>query len=298
LSSDDRSDYEDKLNSAVTAWNRGELNGDNIHKLLIDWPSIRFGFEMAIKDLATEHPFIYFNSQFSRGELGIETNGLIWMGDKGFMQEQLEDKLEAGFGCIKLKIGALDWNTEHELLKNLRSLYSVEKLELRVDANGAFDEAVVYDRLKDLENLDIHSIEQPIKPGNWELMSELVKADLMPVALDEELIGINESGKKKQLLQAVKPHYIILKPSLVGGWAACEEWIRFAEELSIGWWATSALESNIGLAAISQWVSTMDLNLPQGLGTGSLFENNVTSPLEIRGTKLWANPKLRWQNPF
>lgn len=282
LSFDDRPDYEEKLQ-----WLCENIQQDSefLKKELKEFPSIWFGYEQAVLNLK-HGGNLYFPSDFTEGKASININGLIWMGDIHYMEEQIQDKLEKGFHCIKLKIG-VDWKSEHEILQKLRQKFSKERLELRVDANGGFnkDESKVV--LQQLADLDIHSIEQPIKAGNWKDMAELCAETPTPIALDEELIGIIDCNEKKKLLETIQPQYIILKPSLVGGFAGSDEWISLAENQNIGWWITSALESNIGLNAIAQYTYTKHSKMPQGLGTGGLFTNNFESQLDLRGEQLF-----------
>ncbi|QBJ86211.1 o-succinylbenzoate synthase [Chryseobacterium gleum] len=282
LSYDDRPDYEEKLK-----WLCENINLDAafLKEELKEFPSIWFGYEQAVLNLRNGGN-IYFPSEFTEGKSAITINGLIWMGDAAYMQEQIQEKLEKGFHCIKLKIG-VDWKSEHIILQKLREKFSKDQLELRVDANGGFskDEAVIV--LQQLADLHIHSIEQPIKAGNWDEMAESCAKTPTPIALDEELIGIIEPEKKKQLLEKIKPQYIILKPALVGGFSGSDEWISLAENQNIGWWITSALESNIGLNAIAQYTFTKKNPMPQGLGTGALFVNNFESVLELKNELLW-----------
>lgn len=282
LSFDDKPDYEEKL---IWLCENIGLNPDFLKEELKDFPSIWFGYEQAVQNLKLGEN-LYFPSEFTEGKSAITINGLIWMGDVGYMEEQIQDKLEKGFHCIKLKIG-VDWKSEHIILQELRRKFSKEQLELRVDANGGFsiDEAGIV--LQQLADLHIHSIEQPIKAGNWKGMAELCAQTPTPIALDEELIGITDLEEKKKLLETIKPQYIILKPALIGGFAGSDEWISLAEEQSIGWWITSALESNIGLNAIAQYTFTKKSPMPQGLGTGALFTNNFESNLELRNELLW-----------
>ncbi|KMQ65371.1 mandelate racemase [Chryseobacterium angstadtii] len=282
LSFDDRPDYEEKLQ-----WLCEHINEDPIYlkEELKEFPSIWFGYEQAVLNLKHGN-HLYFPGEFTEGKSAITINGLIWMGDIGYMEEQIQEKLDKGFHCIKLKIG-VDWNSEHEILRKLRAKFSKDQLELRVDANGGFSKDEAKTVLKQLADLHIHSIEQPIKAGNWKDMAELCSETPTPIALDEELIGITDSLEKKKLLETIKPQYIILKPALVGGFASSDEWISLAEELNIGWWITSALESNIGLNAIAQYTFTKKNPMPQGLGTGSLFVNNFESSLELRNELLW-----------
>ncbi|PIF46858.1 o-succinylbenzoate synthase [Chryseobacterium sp. 52] len=282
LSFDDRPDYEEKLQ-----WLCENINQDNqyLKEELKEFPSIWFGFEQALLNLKNgDH--LYFPSEFTEGRSAIMINGLIWMGDIQYMEEQIQDKLEKGFHCIKLKIG-INWESEHEVLQKLREKFSKEKLELRVDANGGFSREEAETVLQQLADLHIHSIEQPIKAGNWDDMASLCAATPIPIALDEDLIGITDANEKKKLLETIKPQYIILKPALVGGFAGSDEWISLAEEQNIGWWITSALESNIGLNAIAQYTFTKKNPMPQGLGTGSLFVNNFESSLELNNELLW-----------
>lgn len=282
LSFDDRPDYEEKLK-----WLCENINQslEFLKEELKDFPSIWFGYEQAFQNLKFGSN-LYFPSEFTEGKSAITINGLIWMGDVAYMEEQIQDKLEKGFHCIKLKIG-VDWKSEHVILQKLREKFSKEQLELRVDANGGFskEEAVIV--LQQLADLHIHSIEQPIKAGNWTAMTELCAQTPTPIALDEELIGITDPEEKKRLLETIKPQYIILKPALIGGFAGSDEWISLAEEQNIGWWITSALESNIGLNAIAQYTFTKKSPMPQGLGTGALFTNNFESGLDLRNELLW-----------
>ena len=219
---------------------------------------------------------------------------MIYLRQIIFMKNQIIEKLESGFSCIKMKIGAIDFDTEIELLKSIRKEFSSNEIELRVDANGAFNPKNALGKLQELSELEIHSIEQPIKQGQVQEMAELCAKTPLPIALDEELIGVFSSEEKKKLLETIKPQYIILKPSLIGGFAGSKEWIKFAEEQNSGWWITSALESNIGLNAIAQFTYTLQRNLPQGLGTGGLFTNNFESPLEVNRGTLQYNPKVNW----
>lgn len=282
LSFDDRPDYEEKLK-----WLCENINQDTdfLKGELKEFPSIWFGYEQAIQNLKCGGS-LYFPSEFTEGKSAITINGLIWMGDAAYMEEQIQEKLEKGFHCIKLKIG-VDWKSEHVILQKLREKFSKEQLELRVDANGGFSKEEAVTVLQQLADLHIHSIEQPIKAGNWDDMAELCAKTPTPIALDEELIGIIDPEKKKQLLESINPQYIILKPALVGGFSGSDEWISLAENQNIGWWITSALESNIGLNAIAQYTFTKKNPMPQGLGTGALFVNNFESDLELRNELLW-----------
>ena len=282
LSFDDRPDYEKKLQ-----WLCENINRDYLYlkEELKEFPSIWFGYEQAMLNLKYgDH--LYFPSEFTDGKSAIVINGLIWMGDIQYMEEQILEKLEKGFHCIKLKIG-VDWKSEHKILHKLREKFPENALELRVDANGGFNKEEAPIVLQQLADLHIHSIEQPIKAGNWNDMAFLCAETPTPIALDEELIGITDPVEKRRLLEVVKPQYIILKPALVGGFAGSDEWISLAEEQNIGWWVTSALESNIGLNAIAQYTFTKKNPMPQGLGTGSLFVNNFESILELNNEMLW-----------
>lgn len=254
------------------------------------YPSILFALETAFRHLQTGS-YALWDTPFGRGEAGIPINGLIWMGNYRQMLEQIETKMQAGFRCIKLKIGAIDFEQELALLRHIRAHFRAAEVELRVDANGAFDPADALEKLKRLSDFDLHSIEQPIRAGQYEEMARLTAETPLPIALDEELIGWHRVADKGQLLDTIRPQYIILKPSLHGGMSGGEEWIEEARKREIGWWITSALESNIGLNAIAQWCATFDNPLPQGLGTGALFTDNVAMPLEIRKDCLWyVNP--------
>lgn len=292
LSVDDRPDYEEKLQWLCTniTKNFNELLGE-----LLEFPSIQFGLEQAILSLKSSNLFELFPSKFTQSKDFININGLIWMGNESFMKQQTKEKIEAGFSTIKMKIGAIDFDTEISLLKSIRKEFSSKEIELRVDANGAFSPLEALEKLKKLSEFEIHSIEQPIKQGNIEEMAELCLNTPIPIALDEELIGIFNVTKKKELLQIVNPQYIILKPSLVGGFKGSEEWVDLAEKKQIKWWITSALESNIGLNAIAQWTYTLNNKMPQGLGTGSLFTNNFDSPLEVKKGHLHYNNTKNWK---
>jgi len=282
LSFDDDDDYEDALEWAC---NNINLKMEELQEELINHPSIIFGIEQALLNLEYQGD-LYFPSDFTNGKDSIKINGLIWMGDADYMQSQIEEKLENNFTCIKLKIGT-DWDSEKEILKSLRKKFPKDKIELRVDANGAFSPERAKIVLQELADLDIHSIEQPIEAGNWKAMAELCKNTPTPIALDEELIGVLNIESKKELLKEINPQYIILKPSLIGGFSGSDEWISLAEKNNIGWWITSALESNIGLNAIAQYTYLKQNPMPQGLGTGGLFTNNFVMPLILKGENLW-----------
>ena len=263
----------------------GEIDYDALR----DYPSMLFGLETAVLDLKNQN-LTLFDTAFSRGEVGIPINGLVWMGNYEEMLKRLEEKLEKGFRCVKLKIGAIDFEKELDLVKRIRDRFSFHEVELRVDANGGFKYEEALYKLELLSQYAIHSIEQPIKQGQWAYMAELCRESPLPIALDEELIGVNDAETKRQMLNIIKPRYIILKPSLHGGMMGCREWINIAREMGIGSWITSALESNIGLNAIAQFASDVygdNITMPQGLGTGQLFTDNIPMPIEIRGDKLW-----------
>lgn len=300
LSCDALPDYE----SILTHWCKefcriaSAYSPENISAIFYDsqlatlrnhYPSMLFGLETALQHLLTKN-FTLWNTSFSRGEEGIAINGLIWMGSKTEMLRQIELKMEQGFRCIKLKIGAINFEEELSLIAHIRHHFSPDEIEIRVDANGAFSPGDALEKLKRLAAFGLHSIEQPIRAGQWGVMAQLVATTPLPIALDEELIGVNDFARKQALLDAVRPHYIILKPSLHGGFCGSQEWIAEAEKRNIGWWITSALESNVGLNAIAQWCATLNPPLPQGLGTGALFTDNIELPLVVKGDQLWYNP--------
>lgn len=283
LSIDDVPDFEEKLKWICVNINRFTDEEDLVEELKF-FPSIFFGVEMALLDLRNGGKQVYFPaSPFVKYKQAIRINGLIWMGEKEFMLEQIRHKIKTGFTCIKLKIGAIDFFDEIELLRGIRKRFSEDELELRVDANGAFSVEDALDKLEVLSEMDLHSIEQPIKVGQVIEMQKLCETTPLDIALDEELIGIIDIGEKRKLLERILPQYIILKPSLIGGFRGTNEWISVAGELGIPWWITSALESNIGLNAIAQFTSTFNNPLPQGLGTGQLYTNNFDNKLELKG---------------
>ncbi|CAM4165913.1 o-succinylbenzoate synthase [Flavobacterium weaverense] len=295
LSIDDRPDYEEKLKWTCANINLGK---DKLWEALLEYPSIQFGVEMAFQSLGSENPFLLFPSEFTSGEKSININGLVWMGTETYMKEQIEEKLATGFRCIKLKIGAIDFDTELQLLRFIRQYFSPEQIEIRVDANGAFTSNLALDKLLQLSELKLHSIEQPIEKNNTDRMAELCKITPFPIALDEELIGVFNLAEKEELLLKIKPQYIILKPSFVGGFRGTQEWISLAEKHNIGWWITSALESNIGLNAIAQWTFLQHNLMPQGLGTGALYTNNFDCPLTVSKGQLWYDKTIKWQFDF
>lgn len=292
LSPDDNSLITDILNSICSEVNITQ----SLNKIKINekFPAIKFGFEMLKLDYLSDREKILLNSDFTDGQAGIAINGLVWMAEKDNMFKQIKDKLDSGWNCIKLKIGAIDFDAEIDLLKYIRNQFSADKVEIRLDANGAFQPEEALNKLKILSDFSIHSIEQPIKQGNIEKMSELCEKSPIPVALDEELIGIN-SGEKFKLLDTIRPAFIILKPSLLGGIKESEEWIDIAKTMNIDYWITSALESNIGLNAIAQWTATLPGNKTHGLGTGRLYTNNFISPLYIKDHKLHYDTSGSWQ---
>ncbi len=300
LSLEYRADYEDKLQYFCEKLADADFY-ESILSLnsIVAFPSIRFGLEMAVKDLIEGGGKIFFENAFSQGQEPLPINGLVWMGDYDFMLQQMEEKLAAGFTCIKLKIGGIEFDKECELLNRLRKDFSPKKITIRLDANGAFSTESAMQKLETLSKFDVHSIEQPIKQGQVQEMAALCKKTPIPIALDEELIGINQINKKMALLDAIQPQYIILKPSLLGGFQASEEWISLAEERNIDWWITSALESNIGLNAVAQFTANYNVKIPQGLGTGKLYKNNIDSPLEINTGEIKINKNKNWQEvPF
>ncbi|UCS92822.1 o-succinylbenzoate synthase [Echinicola marina] len=301
LSIDDILDFEEILNAYVGKLKNEEFKWsqegilDFCHSFVSDeHPSIRFAFETALLDLFHGGKKQILENAFYSENQSIDINGLIWMGDVNFMLQQIEEKLKAGFSCIKMKIGAIDFEQELSLLAHIRKNFSADEITLRVDANGSFSPSDALTKLDRLAKFDLHSIEQPIKAGQTESMAELCEQSPLDIALDEELIGVGKSSDRKRLLEIIRPPYIILKPTLVGGIKDTKEWIALAEELGIGWWMTSALESNIGLNAISQLTSSYNTTLPQGLGTGQLYHNNIASPLEVKEGKIFYNPEIAW----
>ena len=283
LSPDERPELEEKLNYCCQ--NINDIIPD-FHNKLIEWPAIRFAVEMALADLENGGKGLLFNSAFTQGKESIPINGLIWMGSAVEMHKRIEEKLAEGFKCLKLKIGALNIESELELIASIRKSFDQQTIELRVDANGAFSPKMAGKVLERLAKLGIHSIEQPIKARSWKDMAELCKNTVIPIALDEELIGLPKEAERREMLEAIRPQYIILKPSLVGGFKSSENWISLAESLGIGWWVTSALEANSGLNAIAQWTATLDNNIYHGLGTGQVFSNNIPGHLIVEKGRL------------
>jgi o-succinylbenzoate synthase len=291
LSADDRPDYEEKLQ-----WTCRNIHLDE-QKLwdeLIEFPSIQFGLEMAFLSLKSENPFVLFPSKFTENTKSISINGLVWMGDESFMKAQIEDRIEQGFSCIKLKIGAIDFDKELDLLRFIRANFDEETIEIRVDANGAFNSNEALFKINQLSGFKLHSIEQPIKKNQTDTMAVLCKSASIPIALDEELIGVFSVEAKQKLLQEIRPQYIVLKPSFVGGFRGTLEWISVAEKFNIAWWITSALESNVGLNAIAQFTFLQNNLLAQGLGTGSLYTNNFDCPLTVSDGQLWYDNTKSW----
>jgi len=301
LSIDDISNLEEIIGSICV-----ELSGNSIPKdelelkewifnnISVKYPSVRFAFETSLLDLINGGKKMIFDTAFYNERSRIPINGLVWMGSKEFMLEQIDSKIATGFDCIKIKIGAIDFEEECEILDYIRSKYSANQISIRVDANGAFLVSEALDKLKRLAEFDLHSIEQPIKAGNPEAMEILCQSSPFPIALDEELIGVHERNEKIALLKRIQPAYIILKPTLLGGIFSTKEWIEIAEDLGIGWWMTSALESNIGLNAIAQLTTTYSSIMPQGLGTGQLYVNNIDSPLLVENGFLVYEKNLKW----
>ncbi len=291
LSADDIPDYENRLAQFCRNINQGK------DVSVPEYSSIRFGYETAMHDLENGGKRVIYPSAWVDGESETSINGLVWMGTFDEMYNRIDEKLSKGFRCVKLKVGGIDFVRELELLEHIRESFPVNRLELRLDANGAFSPDDALYKLQQLSVFGIHSIEQPIKAGQWKEMSHVCKFSPIPVALDEELIGIEAIGLKERMLKSISPRYIILKPALCGGFSGADEWIAIAESLNIGWWATSALESDIGLNALAQWVATKNPDIPQGLGTGQLYLNNFASPLVQTRDVLQYNPKKQWNFP-
>ncbi|MFT3796088.1 o-succinylbenzoate synthase [Flavobacterium sp.] len=295
LSADDRPDYEAKLQWVCDHIHLGE---EKLWEALLEFPSIQFGVEMAFRSLRSENPFVLFPSKFTDGQKNIPINGLVWMGNEGFMKQQIEQKIAEGFHCVKLKIGAIDFEKELDLLRSIRQNFDENQIEIRVDANGAFSEIDAFDKINQLSEFKIHSVEQPIQKNQHDSMAVLCKNPKIPIALDEELIGVFSSKEKEELLHKIKPQYLILKPSFIGGFRGTLAWIALAQKYQIGWWITSALESNIGLNAIAQFTFGLQNPMPQGLGTGGLYTNNFDGPLEVQSGELGYNPDKNWVVDF
>lgn len=294
LSADDRPTYSSALNQVVEELNDGTYHYESWRM----WPSLQFGVEMALSSLVNYQKgfplFEYFPSLFTSGKASIPINGLIWMGTLESMKAQISSKLNQGFSCLKLKIGALAWSDESALLKEIRKQFGPADLELRVDANGGFTPENVGGVLNELAQLGVHSIEQPLQPQYVDELATWCSKSPVPIALDESLIGKFTLEEKESLLNTIKPPYIILKPSFIGGWQGTTEWIDLARKHGIKWWITSALESNLGLNAIAQYTYMQEVSIPQGLGTGGLFTNNVDAPLLVKKGNLWYQNHQPW----
>lgn len=304
LSVDDIPDFEVQLLSVCSLFNELDLEVFPFNLAIIleqvipeHLPSVRFGIETALLDFMHGGKRMIFANSFSRGDQGIRMNGLIWMGTYEDMLAQVEEKLNQGFSTLKMKVGAIDFEEELRVLASIRSRFSKEQITLRVDANGAFSSGDVEARLNRLAAFDLHSIEQPVQAGQLDLLAKLCQSSPIPIALDEELIGIFDYREKMALLKKIQPPFIILKPGLLGGFQHTREWIEIANRLHIGWWITSALESNIGLNAIAQFTASFSNNLPQGLGTGQLYQNNFESPLYIQNGHLYYDSTIAWELP-
>ncbi|MFO7978742.1 MAG: o-succinylbenzoate synthase [Bacteroidales bacterium] len=291
LSPDDQHQVEGELKKLCSTINQHQ---EWLSEKGQQFPAIGFALETALEDLAKGGRRLFDDNDFTRGTYGIPINGLIWMGEPEYMQQQIADKLDAGFTCIKIKIGAIDFEQELALIASIRKKFDATAIEIRLDANGAFSADRALEYLDRLAPLHIHSVEQPIKQGQWKQMARLCADTPVAIALDEELIGIYGDDMCQQMLRMIQPHYIILKPSLLGGLQAADQWVSLAETLDIGWWATSALESNIGLNAIAQWTYATAPQVIQGLGTGQLYINNIPSPLHIEGGRLFHLPHQPW----
>lgn len=282
LSDDDDATYEQRLDTLCCRINEIKSPLD------IPSSSMRMGWETAMEAIGGTK----WESQWNTGKMPLTINGLVWMGDIDTMLRRLEEKLSAGFTCIKIKIGALDFESELDMLDRLRDM--APDVELRLDANGAFSPREALHKIDRLARHNIHSLEQPVMAGQWQAMGEIARNSAIPIALDEEIIGCSDYDRRNYLLDATSPAYIITKPALCGGFAGADAWIATATERSIGWWATSALESNVGLHAIARWVAAKDVSMPQGLGTGQLYTNNIPSPLHLDGQQLWNDPSVQW----
>ncbi len=294
LSVDDLPDYVDKVQAVCNTFDAG---GDMPALDLVELPSVAFGLETAVRDLQTGGRQRLFDTAFSRGEAALPTHGLIWIGDAQNVVEQVELKAAQGCRVIKMKVGALPFEEERALLRSIRQRYSPREIELRLDANGAFAPAEALERLKRLSEFDVAFLEQPIAAGQWQAMAGLCVHSPIPLALDEELIGIAGTEARRQLMDTVRPQHLILKPSLLGGLAGCEAWIDEAERLDSQWWINSLLESNVGLNAICQWTSARQVEKDDrvhGLGTGQLYANNIPSPLRLDACGLRVDPAGTW----
>ncbi|GGF23700.1 o-succinylbenzoate synthase [Hymenobacter cavernae] len=302
LSPDDRPDFEAQVQALCEEFNQQQLADfpyEYAHRFVgAEWPSLRFALEAALLDWQNGGRRQLYDTPFSRGEAGIPINGLVWMGDAAFMHQQIEKRLTEGYSCLKLKIGSLDFDTELQLLAEIRAVAGPERLTLRVDANGAFAPTEARSKLEALARFELHSIEQPIRAGQPAAMAALCRTSPVPIALDEELIGVTDAAAQEQLLDTINPPFIILKPTLLGGLVAAQRWMKLAEERGSSWWLTSALESNIGLNAVSQLASAyVQSDFPQGLGTGQLYHNNLAAPLRIEAGRLHYAPQETWELP-
>jgi len=291
LSVEDEQELEIQVDHICKLISRGEMDpGQHLPAL----PGVQFALETAVRDMETGGVQKLYPSEFTEGQQGIATNGLIWMGPKPFMITQIREKMKLGFRVLKLKVGSLRFSEELDLLKWIRSEFGTADLEIRLDANGAWSPEEARNKMDLLSRLWIHSIEQPIAPGQLEELTQLCLDSAIPLALDEELIGITDPMKRSELLEKVRPAYIILKPGLLGGFSVAADWIGLADKYKAGWWLTSALESNVGLNAIAQWTWQLGVSRPQGLGTGALYTNNIPSPLQMSGEQLWFRPENKW----
>ena len=293
LSCDASPDYEATLRRFCDVWEQADGSEASLQLLfeqMRNYPSMLFGLETAVLSMTRGQRL--FDTAFSRGEEGIPINGLVWMGSHKEMLQRMEQKLEQGYSCIKLKIGAIDFERELDLVRRIRQRFSHRVIQLRLDANGAFPYEEALYKMELLSQYAIHSIEQPIKAGQWAFMAELCRDSPLPVALDEELVGVNDTAMKAHMLNIIKPAYIVLKPSLHGGMSGCREWAQAARQHGVGSWMTSALESNVGLDAIAQFCSDLygdHITIHQGLGTGQLFTDNIPMPLQLRGDRMWRD---------
>ena len=291
LSLEDPDEIEIQVDHICKLISRGEMDPS---QPLPSLPGIQFALETALTDLVHGGHMILFPSDFTMGDKGIPTNGLIWMGSRRYLEEQIRDKINRGFRVLKMKVGAIELESELEVLAWIRSEYATEELEIRLDANGAWSPENAPERLTAFARYGIHSIEQPIAPGQAEAMAGLCADPIIPIALDEELIGVVRSEDRSKLLEKIRPSYIILKPGLLGGFSVASEWIRYAKQVGAEWWVTSALESSVGLNAIAQWTYDLGASMPQGLGTGQIYTNNIPSPLQLEGDRLWYRAENPW----
>ncbi len=291
LSVEDPREIEIQVDHVCKLISRGEMNPED---QLPSLPGIQFALETALKDMATGGTQLLFPSEFTGGKEGIATNGLIWMGDRSYMKRQIGEKLDIGFRVLKLKVGAIEMEEELDLLHGIRLEYGEDLLEIRLDANGAWKVEQARERIERFSEFGIHSIEQPIARGQIREMAALCDQSPIPVALDEELIGLTSLKERAELMDVIRPEYVILKPGLLGGFSVAEEWIRLAEKRNSGWWITSALESSLGLNSIAQWTYDKQVTIPQGLGVGTLYTNNIPSPLQMEGDQLWHLSHKSW----